>query len=65
MVFADDLSVIEVAAQTDGLSGADITEIFRRLFLSKAMEEARSGQEQLPITQAEIVREAQNYRHTS
>ncbi len=61
-VFADDLSVSEVAAQTDGFSGADITEIFRRLGLSRAMEEARSGQEQPPITQAEIVQEIQNFR---
>jgi hypothetical protein len=51
-----------VAAQADGFSGADITEIFRRLGLSRAMEEARSGQEQPPITQAEIVQEIQNFR---
>ncbi len=61
-VFADDLNVGEVSTQTDGFSGADITEIFRRISLSRAMEEARSGQEQPPITQAEIEQEIQNFR---
>jgi AAA+ superfamily predicted ATPase len=50
----DDIKANELAAQTEGFSGADITEIFRRLSFSKAMKEARSGKEQAPITQADI-----------
>ncbi len=61
-VFGDDLNVGELATQTDGFSGADITEIFRRLSLARAMEEARSGQEQPPITQAEIEQAIQDFR---
>lgn len=61
-VFGDDLKVGELAKQTDGFSGADITEIFRRLSLSKAMQEARSGQEQLPITQADIEQAISDFR---
>jgi len=61
-VFADDLHVGEIASQTDGFSGADITEIFRRLSLGRAMEEARTGQEQSPITQAEIEQAIQDFR---
>lgn len=61
-MFGDDLKVGEIAAQTDGFSGADLTEIFRRISLSKAMEEARTGQEQPPITQAEIEHEIQNFK---
>jgi SpoVK/Ycf46/Vps4 family AAA+-type ATPase len=61
-IFADDLNVSRLALQTDGFSGADITEIFRRLSLSRAMQEARTGQEQPPITQEEIERSIQEFR---
>jgi transitional endoplasmic reticulum ATPase len=61
-IFADDLNITEVASQTDGMSGADITEIFRRLSLSRAMEEAQTGIEQPPITQAEIEQAVQDFR---
>lgn len=61
-LFDDDLNVGELATQTDGFSGADITEIFRRLSLSRAMAEARSGQEQQPITQAEMLQVIHDFR---
>ncbi|MDB5185984.1 MAG: family ATPase, partial [Candidatus Saccharibacteria bacterium] len=61
-IFSNDLDTREIASRTDGLSGADLAEIFRRLSLSKAIEEARTGQEQAPITQADIVQEIQNFR---
>jgi ATP-dependent 26S proteasome regulatory subunit len=53
-IFADDLEVPEIAELTDGMSGADITEIFRRIGMKKAMEEARTSRSQEPISQAEI-----------
>jgi transitional endoplasmic reticulum ATPase len=58
----DNLNVGELAVKTDGFSGADITEVFRRLCLSRAMQEARTGQDQPPITQTEIEQEIQNFR---
>ncbi len=45
-ILGDDLSTAELAVETDGMSGADITEIFRRLSLARAMQEARTGEPQ-------------------
>jgi transitional endoplasmic reticulum ATPase len=53
-IFADDLSVINLAEQSNGFSGADIAEIFRRLALARAMAESRTGKSQPPISQDEI-----------
>lgn len=53
-MFNDDLNITSLAEKTDGLSGADILEIFRRLVLSRAMQEAHTGEEQPPISQEEI-----------
>lgn len=61
-VFGDNLNVNKLAKQTEGFSGADITEIFRRLSLSRAMKEAQSGKEQPPITQVEIENAIQDFR---
>lgn len=61
-IFGDDINISELATSTDGFSGADITEIFRRLSLSRAMEEARSGQAQPPISQTEIKQAIQDFR---
>ena len=61
-VFGDDLNVSKLAQETDGMSGADITEIFRRLGLARAMQEARTSQPQEPITQDEIVQEVRRFR---
>lgn len=51
--YADELDIPEVTRQTDGMSGADISEIFRRINLKKAMEEARTGSAE-PISQDDI-----------
>lgn len=51
--FAIDLNIPELASVTDGMSGADLTEIFRRICFEKAMHEAR-GNKVDPITQEEI-----------
>jgi transitional endoplasmic reticulum ATPase len=61
-VFGDDLNVVKLATETDGMSGADITEIFRRLGLTRAMQEARTGQQQEPIKQDEIIQEIRKFR---
>lgn len=54
-IFAD-VDAVELAKLTDGFSGADIAEIFRRVRFSKALEEARTKQPQPPINQAELLR---------
>lgn len=61
-IFGDSLMVDKLAEQTDNLSGADITEIFRRLSLSRAVNEARSGKQQEPITQLEIEQAITDFR---
>ncbi|MCE0537872.1 ATP-binding protein [Kineosporia rhizophila] len=52
-LFADDVSVTELAHLSAGLSGADLAEVLRRAQLEKAMTEARGGQAG-PITQADL-----------
>jgi len=61
-VFGDDLNTTKLAVETDGMSGADISELFRRLGLSRAMQEARTGEQQLPISQDEIEQEIRRFR---
>lgn len=61
-VFGDDLDTIKLATETDGMSGADISELFRRLGLSRAMQEARTGEQQPPISQDEIEQEIRRFR---
>ena len=61
-LFDDSLSIEKIASQTDDLSGADIAEIFRRLSLSRAMEEVRTGKEQTPISQLNFEQEIRNFR---
>lgn len=63
-IFADDLNLPELVAKTQDLSGADISEIFKAAIFKKAMESARAGQIQPPITQAEIL-QAINFFKTS
>lgn len=53
--YGDDVDVSSIAKETDGMSGADISEIFRRITLEKAMQEARSG-ETAPISNQDIMR---------
>ncbi|MCA9330356.1 ATP-binding protein [Candidatus Saccharibacteria bacterium] len=54
-IFDEDIKLGHLADVTEDFSGADITEIFRRLCFSKAMQEARTKQEQPPITHEEII----------
>ncbi len=61
-VFGDDLNTVKLAGETDGMSGADISELFRRLGLSRAMQEARTGEQQPPISQDEIEQEIRRFR---
>lgn len=61
-MFADDIHVPAIAQQLEGFSGADITEVFRRLKLDKAMAEARSHQDQPPISQADIQQAIRAFR---
>lgn len=61
-VFGDDLNINSLANETDGMSGADISEIFRRLSITRAMQEARTGIQQPPISQQEIIVEARKFR---
>lgn len=41
--FDDDINVGVLAVATDGMSGADLAEIFKRIGFRKAMQEARTG----------------------
>lgn len=61
-VFQDNLSINELADKTDEMSGADITELFRRIALSRAIQEARTGKQQPPISQEEIEQEIRGFR---
>jgi transitional endoplasmic reticulum ATPase len=60
-VFADDIDAQSLVRMTDGMSGADIAEIFRRIGLAKAMKEARSGSAG-SITQAELSEVIEDFR---
>jgi transitional endoplasmic reticulum ATPase len=53
-MFADDLDLIELARASHGLTGADIKEILRRVQLTKAMQDARTGGLVAPISQEEL-----------
>lgn len=57
----DTLDAEELAAQAHDLSGADITEVFRRLKFGKATAEAVSGQKHPPITQQDTIRAIQDF----
>ena len=63
-VFSSDLKVPKLVELTDGISGADIAEILRRVKLSKAMREARTGHA-TPITQDDLVQEVQEFKQES
>lgn len=63
-IFAEDINAQQLTDQTDGMSGADIAEIFRRISLAKAMQEARTGNS-APISQAEMVGVIQEFKSES
>jgi transitional endoplasmic reticulum ATPase len=54
IMFADDLDLAELGRISHGLTGADIKEILRRVQLSKAMQDARTGGMVSPISQEEL-----------
>jgi transitional endoplasmic reticulum ATPase len=54
-LFAEDISVSELAEWAAGLSGADLAEVLRRAQLEKAIAEARGGTAG-PITQEDLLR---------
>nr|WP_221377162.1 ATP-binding protein [Actinoplanes polyasparticus] len=54
-MFTDDLDLTALAAASHGMTGADIKEILRRVQLSKAMQDARSGGRVAPITTDELL----------
>lgn len=59
--YQTDLDVPALARQTDGMSGADIAEIFRRISMRKAREEVKLGRA-APISQADITATIKQYR---
>ncbi|MDY7086128.1 MAG: ATP-binding protein [Actinomycetota bacterium] len=54
-MFADDLDIAALATASHGMTGADIKEILRRVQLSKAMQDARTGGNVTPITTDELL----------
>ncbi|MFC7531083.1 ATP-binding protein [Actinoplanes sp. GCM10030250] len=53
-MFADDLDPGALGVAATGMTGADIKEVLRRVQLTKAMQEARTGRAE-PITQQELL----------
>jgi transitional endoplasmic reticulum ATPase len=53
-MFADDIDPVELGRATGGMTGADIKEVLRRVRMTKAMTEARTGTVG-PITQADLL----------
>ncbi len=54
-MFADDLDLAELGRISHGMTGADIKEVLRRVQLTKAMLDARTGGKVDPISQAELM----------
>ncbi|MFD0524826.1 AAA family ATPase [Paractinoplanes durhamensis] len=54
-MFADDIDLAALAAASHGMTGADIKEVLRRVQLTKAMQDARSGGNVSPISQEELL----------
>ncbi len=55
-MFADDVDPRELARASEGMTGADIKEVLRRVQLAKAMQEARDGVVAPPIGQDDLKR---------
>ena len=53
-MFDDDLDLAELARASHGMTGADIKEVLRRVQLAKAMQDARSGGNVVPISQEDL-----------
>ena len=54
-MFGDDLDLTALAAASHGMTGADIKEVLRRVQLTKAMQDARTGGRVDPISQEELL----------
>jgi transitional endoplasmic reticulum ATPase len=54
-MFADGIDVAELGRLSHGMTGADIKEILRRVQLTKAMQDARTGGMVDPISQQELI----------
>ena len=61
-MFAGDLDRAELARASVGMSGADIREVFRRVQLAKAMQEARTEAPGTPISQADLLDSIRSFR---
>jgi len=59
--YGGDINTDEIAQASEGMSGADIAEVFRRIALQKAMQEARNGSTE-PIGQFDILKTIQDFR---
>ncbi|MFG2058121.1 ATP-binding protein [Micromonospora sp. NPDC048930] len=53
-MFAADVDPVGLAAETPGLTGADLREVLRRVQLAKAMREATEGAPAAPISQDDL-----------
>ena len=54
-MFADDLDLGELGRVSHGMTGADVKEVLRRVQLTKAMQDARTGGHADPISQADLL----------
>jgi transitional endoplasmic reticulum ATPase len=54
-MFADDIDLAALAHASHGMTGADIKEVLRRVQLTKAMQDARTGGNVTPIAQEELL----------
>ncbi|GIE86292.1 ATP-binding protein [Actinoplanes regularis] len=60
-MFADELDLTALGVASTGMTGADIKEALRRVQMTKAMQEARTGRAE-PISQAELLAAVRDLR---
>ncbi|WIM93709.1 ATP-binding protein [Actinoplanes oblitus] len=61
-MFADDLDLAALGVASTGMTGADIKEVLRRVQMTKAMQDARTGGLVEPISQQELLAEVRSLR---
>ncbi|GIM93955.1 hypothetical protein Ato02nite_057480 [Paractinoplanes toevensis] len=54
-MFGEDIDLAALAHASHGMTGADIKEVLRRVQLTKAMQDARTGGNATPISQEELL----------
>jgi transitional endoplasmic reticulum ATPase len=64
-MFADDVDPADFAANSAGLTGADIAEVLRRVTMDKAMQEARTGARVPPVAQLDLIAAIADVRQSS